>query len=381
MSIPYLITFQPAGRFYFGTSQSFGEGFYAVSSMYPSQTTIIGTLRASILEKNDLLDLRTRLPISTMMNDVYPLTGKSEMKSLDEPGTDNDFGKIVKLSPVFLVKRKDGASYPDDFLFPVPEDVFDIDGLKLIDYPEEINVKTFSRQEEHNSSYHYDRRIKEPQAKYLGGIQFWQEYQAKKNFTFNNQYSINNVFIPDSQPGIARKDRQTIEEYYYTKKDFRLSKEYSFGVIVYFSEENVLIDCDVFMGGERSLFKMKLEKLPLSLPHIYKNHPIISRLISESDSNGDFDGSEDVSFIKEKLVLFSPFIGGDSSFKDLEFSLINDMYTPRSLNMRASKSDSFRVIPSGSVLFPGKILHKLTVNYPISSKIGYNFALKFFNGE
>jgi CRISPR/Cas system CMR-associated protein Cmr3 (group 5 of RAMP superfamily) len=56
MSVPYLITFKPYGRFYFGTSQSFGEGFYAMSSMFPTQTTILGAIRATILSQHDLLD-------------------------------------------------------------------------------------------------------------------------------------------------------------------------------------------------------------------------------------------------------------------------------------------------------------------------------------
>ena len=377
MSIPYLITFTPTGRFYFGTSQSFGEGYYAVSSMFPSQTTILGTLRASILEKKGLLHLQTRTPNTTRMTEVHALTGKSEMKSLDEAGTDNDFGKILKLSPVFIVKQKDNNSCPEDFLLPVPADVFSIDGLKLIEYPEEKNVKTFSRNSEHDSSYHYNKRIKEPQAEYLGGIQFWQEYKGKKKLTFHESYLMEKIFVPDSQPGIARKDRNKRDEYFYKKKDFRLAKEYSFGVIVHFAEEEVLEDRDVFIGGERSLFRMKLKKLPLTLSHIYTEHLVIKRFIDEKDFTGDYDGSKDVSFNKEKLVLFSPFVGSDSSLQDLEFALINKMYTPRSLSSRTSKSDSFRTIPAGSVLFPGKQFKKITTYYPIPLKIGYNFAIKF----
>ena len=376
MSIPYLITFKPAGRFYFGTSQSFGEGFYAVSSMFPSQTTILGTLRASILEKNNLLDLKTRTPKKIRMVDIYPLTGKSEMKSLDEPGTDNDFGKILKLSPVFIVKHKAGSDNPEDLLLPAPADVFSIEGLKMIEYPEEKNVRTFSRSSEHISSYHYNKRIKEPQAKYLGGIQFWQEYQDKKKFTFDESYLMKNIFISDHKPGIARKDRNKRDEYFYTKKDYRLNKEYSFGIIVHFTEENVLDERDVFMGGERSLFKMEIKKLPQVLSQLFTDHPVIKRFIDEKDFIGDYNGSKDVSFNNEKLVLFSEFVGSDSSLQDLKFGLINEMNAPRSISSRISKSDSFRVIPAGSVFFPGNNLKKITT-YPIAAKIGYNFVIKF----
>jgi CRISPR/Cas system CMR-associated protein Cmr3 (group 5 of RAMP superfamily) len=375
MSIPYLIKFTPVGRFYFGTSQSFGEGFYAVSSMFPSQTTVLGTLRAAILEKNNLLNLITRTPIQTKIDEVYSFTGKSQMRSLDEPGTVNDFGKILKLSPVFLVKQKGKADLPEDFLFPVPADVFGTEGLKVIKFLPEDKIKTFSRRSEHEKSYHYEKRIKDLQAEYLGGIQFWQEYKNNKELTFDNKFLIKNVFISDSQPGIARTQRQTKEEYYYIKKDFQLANDYSFGVIVHFTEENVIQDGEVFMGGERLLFKISLLKLPLPPSSNYSEHPVIKRFLNDEDCKGDFDGSKDVSFNNEKLVLFSPFIG-DGILKDLEFAHIIKLYTPRSLNSRKSKSDSFRTIPAGSVLFPGNMLKKIK-NYPVASKIGFNFALKF----
>ncbi len=373
MSIPYLITFTPAGRFYFGTSQSLGDGFYAASSMFPSQTTILGTIRATILEQKNLLDLNKRIPLVGKEREVNALTGTSKMIGIDD--TDDNLGTILKLSPVFIVKQKESSDCPDDFLFPVPADVFRIEGLKVIEFPPEKNTKIFSRGTEHDLSFHFDRRIKDPQADYLGGIQFWQDYRDKTELTFYKHYLNENIFIPVSQPGIARAERQTREEYYYSKKDFRLAKEYSFGVIAHFSEENVLEDGEVFMGGERSLFKMRLIKLPLSPSYVYSEHPVIKRFLNEKDYYGDFDGSKKVSFNKEKLVLFSPFVG-DGLLEDLEFALINELYAPRSLNSRKSKSDSFRTIPAGSILFPDKELKKITC-FPVSSKIGYNFAIKF----
>lgn len=375
MGIPYLITFKPAGRFYFGTSQSFGEGFYAVSSMFPSQTTILGAIRATILEqsKNNLFDLEKRLPLKGKETEISALTGTSKMTGIDD--ADNNFGKIKKLSPVFLVKQKTGSSCADDFLFPAPSDVFyDNDELKRIEFKPDKNIKVLSREAKHHS-YHYEKRIKEHNAEYLGGIQFWDEYKNKKKLTLHKSYLSESIFIHDSQPGIARENRNKKEEYFYTKKDFRLAKEYSFGVIVHFSEENVIADTDVFMGGEHSLFKLKAAKLPLTLSHIFKDHPIINRFMDEKDF-GDYNGEKDVSFNNEKLVLISQFVGKESSLPDLEFAMINEMQVPRSLSSRKSKSDSFRVIPAGSILFTGDKLKKSNT-YSIPSKIGYNFAIKF----
>ncbi|MEW6654461.1 MAG: CRISPR-associated protein Cmr3, partial [Bacteroidota bacterium] len=52
----YLITFTPLGRFYFGSANSWGESFYATSLKFPTQTTILGCLRRTMLKQKGLLD-------------------------------------------------------------------------------------------------------------------------------------------------------------------------------------------------------------------------------------------------------------------------------------------------------------------------------------
>jgi CRISPR type III-B/RAMP module-associated protein Cmr3 len=133
MSIPYLIKFKPYGRFYFGTPQSFGESFYAISSMFPTQTTILGTLRAAILQQNDLLDLEKRKPklndSKDIPDEVKQLTGTSKIVDLFDE--DDNLGKILKISPVFIVRQGKGSECVEDFLLPVPSDViFDYDEVE-----------------------------------------------------------------------------------------------------------------------------------------------------------------------------------------------------------------------------------------------------------
>jgi hypothetical protein len=151
MSIPHLITFKPAGKFYFGTSQSFGESFFATSLMFPPQTTILGTLRASILEKKDKLNLETRLPSDLNDGELKELTGTSPMKGIDD--LDDNFGKILKISPVFIVRQKRESECPEDFLLPVPADVFlNEDGkLNLVEFKPEENSKVLAGESEHFS--------------------------------------------------------------------------------------------------------------------------------------------------------------------------------------------------------------------------------------
>lgn len=379
MSIPHLITFKPAGKFYFGTSQSFGESFFAASLIFPPQTTILGTLRATILEQKNKLNLNTRLPLDLNDNELKELTGTSEMKGIDD--ADDNFGKILKISPVFIVRQKRESVCPEDFLLPVPSDIFlnEQGKLNLIEFKPEGNSKVLAGEKDY-FSFSAGRKIKEPKADYLGGIKFWSEYKEykhKKKLTTHNGYFSEKIIIPDSQHGIARKDRRTREEesLFYTKNDYRMDNDYMFGVIVHLSEENAVENYDVFMGGERSLFKMKVERLPKSLPHLFANHPVISRFINYKD-NGDYNGSIKVNFNEEKLVLVSPFVGAGAILQELKFALIGGMHSPRFLVSRKEKTDSFRAIPAGSVLFPAKQLMSIKT-YPAALKIGYNFAVKF----
>lgn len=374
MSIAYLITFKPAGRFFFGTSQSFGEGFHAISSRFPTQTTLLGTIRAKILEQNHCLDMSTRRPIG----DFKELTGTSAMRGLDE--TDTDLGKIERLSPVFLVKQTSTDISPNDFLFPAPADVFFEIDEDDINKPAKGLIRPNLQKVDDclthkgNFSYQYERKMKQPQADYLGGMEFWQAYGKKESLPFHNAYFAENIFISDSQPGIARetiaeKIRVARPEHFYRKEDFRLTGDYAFGVIVHFSEENVLKDDHVFTGGERSLFIMESHKLPMQTSHVFSEHPIISRFLSEKDK-GDF--YEDAG--AGDYVLFSSFLAEGEIHAD--FAVIDRLYAPRSINNSRKKTNSFRAIPTGSILKfrenPGSV-----TAFPTVCKIGYNFAVKF----
>lgn len=400
MGIPYLITFKPYGRFYFGTPQSFGESFYALSSMFPTQTTILGTLRATILKQNGLLDLHTRKPKTDsngdLLNEVKELTGTSKMSDLFD--NDDNFGKILKISPVFIVRQEEGSECVEDFLLPVPADVvFDYDknekeangspkisGLKLLEFKEQ-NIefgKVFSRNEVSTKLYSLDKKSKEHTADYMGGILLWKsyaEFKMKHELVYHPHYLTSKIFLPDSQPGIARENRKTKEEHFYTKRDFRLNESFSFGVIVHFSEQNVIKDYDVIMGGEKSLFRLTV-KLVNENTFPYREHPIIKRFINENDF-GDLYSSNIKNTNVSKLVALSPIIGNNATINGIDFAIINEMYIHRNIEFDdglRKKSISYSAIPYGSVLFVNNNfgINPSTIP-PIPRKIGFNFLMGF----
>jgi CRISPR-associated protein Cmr3 len=382
MSIPYLITFTPVGRFYFGSSQSFGEGFFAASFQFPSQTTILGTIRAAILQQNGCLELATRQPIG----EYEKHTGTSPMRGFDEEI--NEFGKIIKMSPVFMVLRKETDNCPTDFLFPVPADIFfEYDGNKNDEDGDPL-VKRLCQYEFRNTgisnnrfcgsqikehSYSYTKRIKENHAEYLGGLEFWQAYKNNAALPYKLNYLSKKIFISNSQPGIARRNRLTVDKHYYRKNDYSLAEDYAFGIIVHFTEENVLEDKIVFMGGERSQFKMKVKKIPLVPSHILLDHPIVNRFINEKDY-GDYSAKEDSTAGKGKYLLISDFFANGEIRPD--YALISNLHAVRSIDGNGKKTDTFRAIPAGSILFTENKLAAAST-YNTSVTIGYNFTIKF----
>jgi len=389
MAETYLITFKPVGRFYFGTSQSFSEGFFARSSHFPPQTTLLGALRFSLLKQNNLLDGGNRYPKKNgagVVDDVKKLTGEASMQSINEEvGSGNYFGTIKKISPVFICQQKTGDPFPKDFFFPVPFDVIykryenerDENGEKKIIGLERIFVNEYSDK----SGIYSAKRTKEFSADSLGNNLFWETYFNNNNLELSHTIRYKEVFVDDSQPGISREreniatKRTAIEGKFYIKKDYRLHKDFSFGIVVHFTQEFNLKNDDVFLGGERSLFKMTFIKINEQNIGVLQNHSIMKRFLGEKDF-GDFDGSKKINLEKEsKLVFISPFFGA-GKIDGVAHSVINEIYSPRMIGADSRKTDTYNVIPSRSIIYTNGVL-KIENTFPMPKLMGYNFAIKF----
>lgn len=377
MSEKYLIIFNPVGRFYFGTSQSFTDSFFARSSKLPTQTMLLGCLRHTLLKQNRLLDAELRYPRS-VDDSVKNLTGEAAMKSIMETVNDgNYFGIIKKISPVFICHLPSGHLFPRNFYFPVPYDVvfkrhdvlLDASGKKKIAGIEKIQFEKVSEY------YSVKNRTKESTANLFGGDLFWNHYFSAKELSILNTFKEDEIFIEDSQPGIGRKDRQTVKEKYYIKKDYRMHKEFSFGIIAHFSKTPPLENDDVCLGGERSLFRMTLTKIDEKHISVLNSHVIMKRLLSLNDY-GDFDGSSKVNMANTSALVFISAFFGIGTIDGTIQCVLNNIYSPRMLQYKGKKTNTFNVIPSRTVIYSSG---SLSVNkiFPISKLIGYNFVLKF----
>lgn len=359
----YLITFTPLGRFFFGSSQSWGESFYAKSLEFPTQTTILGSLRRTLLKQNNLLDDKLRYPINPVSEDVKKLTGTSPAKGFDE--NDLNLGIINKLSPVF-VTRFEKENIIEAFL-PVPLDVFISDSkLKIIQYKKDDNA-VFSRDDKY--AYKKITEGKTYSARVLGNKQYWDDYMDSKEVNYNSSLDIEKIIKPTSQPGIARENRNKIDKEFYRKKDFMMKEGYVFGVIVEFTDgiDNKLKNDFVFLGGEQSKFEMKITKVEDTVKS-YLPKPI------EKFFNGYDPIVDDFRSSAEKIVFISHLFS-EGKLPCIKHSVMNNMGTIRSLNETGHKTQSFRVIPSGSVFY---IDNNFTLknDFRFASKIGYNYFIE-----
>lgn len=382
MAEPYLITFTPINRFYFGTSRSFSEGFYTQSSLFPTQTTILGAIRKTILRQHNLLDDRGLYPKKVngeIIKEVYELTGTSLMRELDEEI--EELGALRKLSPVFIVEHFEGTETPKDFFFPSPSNIITEKDER---YYRTMHIKACSGVLRNNCnrktdiSYLIDEDVKAKLPEFLAGRDFWNEYLTGKEKFIGNFRNHNEVFIEDSQPGIGRLEegnkptRMTEDKKYYFKKDYRMHPPFSFGVIVYLEGENNLCDDDVFMGGERSMFKMKLKKIGIENRSLFKDHPVVEKLFTESNENN---------IVYEEgmgLCIISPLCASEE-IGGIDFSIVKGLYSPRTTSVTTIKSDSYSMYPAGSILYPNKD-YKGWATYNTLSKIGYNCTVKFKRG-
>ncbi len=371
MSTPYIITFTPINKFFFGSSYSLGEGFYAESLKFPQPTTILGCIRNTILIQNNIV-LKDRKNFPDIEHeDAKALTGTSKVSNLND--ADDNFGVIEKMSPVFIVKQKDKKI--EDILFPTPADVTG-DGCLLthFDYMKTNDAISNYSGRKVNYAVLSERKPKSPYANYFGGKYFWKAYINNQPLPYNHEYNEDEIFIVHTSVGIARENRIAKEGAFYTKIDYSLKEYFSFGVIAWFKEENVLKEDIVILGGEQSTFLMKISSVD---DEISKYHPVFNRMIN---GNCDlFENLKDCDNIK-KLVTLSPIVLDETlnnSFTDvMEHRIVNGIHSTRiAKRIDAVKSESVRMISACSVFYP-KEKTELTLSWKIPYKIGYNYAIK-----
>jgi len=376
MAKPYLITFRPINRFFFGSSYSLAEGFYAESLKFPQPTTVLGCIRNTILIQNDcVLSDRKNFP-DIDSEKAHELTGTSKISNFND--TNANFGVIEKVSPVFIVKQK--GKKIEDILFPAPADITR-DGccLSIFGYKKTVNAISSYSGRKANYAVLSERKPKSSYANYFGGKNFWKAYINNELIPYNPEYDENKIFVKYTSIGIT-KGKQ--EESFYMKIDYSLKKYFSFGVIMWFTKENALKEDIVILGGEQSTFLMKVSSISID-GGIFASHPVMDKMIK-----GKCDLIENLNSCdnSKKLVALSPVVldgvQGDAFVNAMEHKIVRGIHSTRMVKrIGAVKTETVRMIPSGSVFYPERKINHLTVDWKIPYKIGYNYAIKYKGGN
>lgn len=375
MAVPYLITFKPITRFFFGSSRSFAEGFYVESMKYPQPTTILGCLRNTILLQEGIgKNFGNRWIVDITDPKVKALTGTSTPNGLDD--SDDNFGVIEKISPVFIVKQCDSGNI-EDILFHVPADI-EVRDCRL-------SLITYERKSSAISSYSGKRKdyailsSKDPKLYskgYLGGKAFWTAYiNNKQTFPYNPEYDEGEIFKANTSVGIGRECKVAKEGMFYTKIDYSFHKNYSFGVIAWLTE-NVLQNGIIQMGGEQSTFCIEIHPIANG---IFSSHPVTNAIIN--NNNCDLFEILKTTNNDEKLIALSSIVFDETLNKSLmdvmEHRIVQGIQSMRMLKSggKGEKSESICMIPAGSVFYPEKSA-LLTMTWKIPFKIGYNYVIR-----
>lgn len=240
----YRVTLTPLGNFFFGgqklTEVEKEKDYYIKSLYYPPQTVILGMLRQELLIQNGLFPLDKAAEEDK--EKAVRLIGEA---SFDPTNTAQEFGVIKELSPVFIMHGKD--------------------------LPFHISPRDYG----HTYKPHTDGKtyFNHPEAGVKEVVPYFEGYNAKEGNpekllskdSPHEAIDLKDVFIQDEQIGIKKgKKGQTEEEGYYKQVFFRLKKEYTFAFYLKLKTEwngqaVSFANNIVFIGGERSGFKMEVE--------------------------------------------------------------------------------------------------------------------------
>lgn len=246
----YKITLTPVGSFFFGGEQTFDNGssqsYLAHSNRYPQQTTLLGMIRYQLLKYHNLL------PLSAENKDTAAkiIGNESFCMSVNEK---QSFGHIKAISPVFIQNNNNEPLFPTPFTH----------GMEI----------TFNGQDAQR--LYLNGQIKEAIPECLAFNP--KDYSTADMLVKENEGLVkySDTFLPTSQIGITKADNLDDDKKgFYKQESFRFKESgTSFAFCLAMDEdldqgdkkENKM-DEFVFIGAQRSCFKMLVEKLPDDTP-------------------------------------------------------------------------------------------------------------------
>lgn len=233
----YLIRLTPIDTYFFGGEVSFGDNkkqnYFVRSNRMPQVSTLIGVLRYEVLRQKDLL---SPLKPGKHFDDVRDAIGE---KSFDMDPENSCYGIIRRISPVFIENNIEKKYYT---ALPLDE------GVKISKTDIKCSVSYDCKCEYVMKAEGYD-------AKTYNNYLYW---------TDNGGHKVceDDIFYEKEQVGITKNGKNADDkDAFYKMKTVGLRKGYNFVLSLTTSEMIEESETIVYMGGNRSAFKMHISRL------------------------------------------------------------------------------------------------------------------------
>ena len=339
----YKIRLTPLDWYFFGGEATFGEGegrrYFAKSNLLPQETAIIGMLRFELLKANGLI------PITSENKDGA--IKKIGINGFNHTDSNLSIGAIKSISPLFIEYQK------CELLYKTPNN-----------YDKELEFK----KEGSVSLENYDYTLDGSEDKKFKPIPFIKDFSAKnykpetwlslKNRTevteYNEESQTSGIFKKKIKIGITKQqeDRFDNNQDGYFKTEFcSLNSDYSFVVFADIEDDKIESDRLVYLGAERSMFKMEAEKIE---KHEDVDYEKVEEEIKGNHRKNDSDTIElffiSDAFVSSDILHLCKFAWFDTNpFRNIVRSVSeNKNYSSLSRN---EKSSRLNLIKRGSVLF------------------------------
>ena len=339
---------EPQGYYFFGGEKRFNGNdnevnYYAVSNLFPQQTSLLGLLRQLVMEKNN--GSKNEIGTSSF------LVHEAHTKTMD-------FGAIKRLSPLFLSKSNvllfpQAKEYSDDKQIPITH----IKGTAFWNGQKRENIPLLE-----NENYYKNEIDK----------QWISPDRAEK-------YKEDAIFKDTIRDGIIKNKGDDDTNAYYKQQLWTLNKGFAFVFFVEIDETQIPDNQTINLGGERSTFRLTIseasEENPLSnfeaiAKKYYGESAEQERFIIVSPTFPTSDFMDDTDFAVMEYI----------DFRNLETNINTENYNQvgKDIKKGAVRSEKKQLIQSGAILFPkdAEALAKALNKAEGFKQIGYNFYFK-----
>ena len=270
----YLVTFKPLGDYSFGSDRHFSfvgrnnyskdeyAPYFIRTNSVPEQSTVFGMIRYLILVSNRIRLKQDFQYDEDTRDKMKALIGE---KSFSLNGSVQHFGKLEKISPIFLRKNSEEIVIPNPFNNKQGKE--GIDQFEPMALEEEITVSTsfgeiaLPKSKEYNPKEGYGSGYYNINTGHLETIEdiFMTKVVTGVRCVTQKDLKKLKQNIPDRNSNLSSTENFDADRLF-KREVHQLQKDYEFAVYVKVKDGTILKDSIVPMGQKGTLFKVSVEE-------------------------------------------------------------------------------------------------------------------------